>query len=52
MLSTFGCFWAAEGAGVRWPGHELSLLAVLGFFAAAALAFVKALQRQRRLEPV
>ena len=26
MLTSFGCFWAAEGAGVSWPGDELSLL--------------------------
>ena len=23
MLTSFGCFWAAEGAGVHWPGDEL-----------------------------
>jgi uncharacterized membrane protein len=51
MLTTFGCFWSAEGAGVDWPGNELSLLAVLAFFAAAAFALVTALRRQRRPVP-
>jgi uncharacterized membrane protein len=37
LLMTFGCFWAAEGAGVDWPGDELSLLGVLAFFAAVRL---------------
>src|SRR5262249_13562797 len=23
LLTSFGCFWAAEGAGVDWPGDEL-----------------------------
>ena len=30
LLTSFGCFWGAEGAGVHWPGDELSLLAVVG----------------------
>jgi uncharacterized membrane protein len=51
MLTTFGCFWAAEGAGARWPGDEVSLLAVLAFFAAASFGLVRVLQRQRRLLP-
>ena len=32
LLTSFGCFWAAEGAGVDWPGDELSLLGVIAFF--------------------
>ena len=32
LLTSFGCFWGAEGAGVDWPGDELSLLAVIAFF--------------------
>ncbi|HEU5211547.1 MAG TPA: hypothetical protein VFU10_02135 [Gaiellaceae bacterium] len=47
MLTTFGTFWAAEGAGVDWPGDELSLLAVLAFFGAVSWAFVWALRRRR-----
>ena len=23
LLTSFGCFWAAEGAGVDWPGDEV-----------------------------
>lgn len=29
MLTTFGTFWGAEGAGVRWPGGEVALLVLL-----------------------
>jgi uncharacterized membrane protein len=49
MLTTFGCFWAAEGAGVDWPGDELSLLGLLAFLAVASFALVRILRRQRRL---
>jgi uncharacterized membrane protein len=52
MLTTFGTFWAAEGAGVDWPGDELSLLVVLAFFGAASWAFVWALRRRRAGVPV
>ena len=31
MLTTFGIFWGAEGAGVDWPGGDASLPGVLGF---------------------
>jgi uncharacterized membrane protein len=48
MLTSFGCFWAAEGAGVDWPGEELSLLAVIAFFAAVSFLCVRALRRKRR----
>ena len=34
LLTTFGIFWAAEGAGVDWPGDELALLGVLAFVGA------------------
>jgi uncharacterized membrane protein len=51
LLTTFGCFWAAEGAGVDWPGDELSLLGVLAFFGAVSFALVRSLRRRRRLVP-
>jgi uncharacterized membrane protein len=46
LLTSFGCFWAAEGAGVRWPGDELSLLGLIAFLSAASFLFVRALRRQ------
>ena len=47
LLTSFGCFWGAEGAGVDWPGDELSLLAVLGFLGALSFVLVRLLRRQR-----
>jgi uncharacterized membrane protein len=51
LLTTFGCFWAAEGAGVDWPGDELALPGVLAFVSALSLVLVRVLRRQR-LTPV
>src|SRR3981189_3748648 len=31
MLTTFGIFWGAEGAGANWPGGDLALLGILAF---------------------
>jgi uncharacterized membrane protein len=45
MLTSFGTFWGAEGAGVRWPGNDAALLAVIAMFAATALCLVRWLQR-------
>ena len=50
MLTTFGTFWGAEGAGVDWPGGDASLPVVLGFVVLVSLGYVTALRR-RRLAP-
>jgi uncharacterized membrane protein len=47
LLTSFGCFWGAEGAGIDWPGDELSLLGVIAFFGASSFVMVRALRRQR-----
>ena len=47
LLTSFGCFWAGEGAGVDWPGDEVFLLAVVAFFATVSFALVAALRQQR-----
>lgn len=30
LLTTFGTFWSAKGAGVHWPGEDAALLVLLG----------------------
>jgi uncharacterized membrane protein len=47
MLTTFGTFWATEGAGTSWPGDDAALVPILGFFCLASLAAVRMLRRQR-----
>jgi uncharacterized membrane protein len=41
MLTSFGVFWVAEGAGVRWPGSDLFLLALIGLFAATTASGIR-----------
>jgi len=47
MLTTFGIFWAAEGAGAHWPGGDASLPAVLAFVVLLSAAAVAMLKRRR-----
>jgi len=47
MLTTFGIFWGAEGAGVDWPGNDASLPGVLVFVLGVSFGFVTALRRRR-----
>lgn len=46
MLTTFGTFWGAEGAGVHWPGSDLAILGILAFVLLISLGFVASLRRQ------
>jgi uncharacterized membrane protein len=50
MLTSFGTFWGGEGAGVRWPGADGALLAVIGVYAVTAIALVGWL-KQRGAHP-
>ena len=47
MLTTFGIFWSAEGAGADWPGGDASLPGVLIFVIAVSFASVVLLRRRR-----
>jgi len=47
MLTTFGIFWSAEGAGAHWPGEDASLLGVLGFVVLVSVLLVQLLKRER-----
>jgi uncharacterized membrane protein len=45
MLTTFGIFWGAEGAGADWPGSDAALPGVLAFVAALSVVLVRLLRR-------
>ncbi len=46
MLTAFGAFWGAEGAGARWPGGDGALLVLVPAIALFALALVVAFRRR------
>ena len=45
MLTSFGVFWGAEGAGASWPGGDAALLVIVPGVALASLAMVRWLRR-------
>jgi uncharacterized membrane protein len=45
MLTAFGLFWAAEGAGIDWPGADLAIVALVALVGSSALLIVAALRR-------
>jgi uncharacterized membrane protein len=45
MLTSFGVFWGAEGAGASWPGNDAALLAVIPATALVALGYLALLRR-------
>jgi uncharacterized membrane protein len=51
MLTSFGIFWAGEGAGVDWPGSDLAILGIIAYLALVSLVLVRLLRRRRRAAP-
>ena len=45
MLTSFGVFWGAEGAGVTWPGNDAALLAIVPLMALTGLGYTALLRR-------
>ena len=51
MLTAFGTFWGAEGAGAHWPGSDAALLVLVPAIALFALGLVALLRRERAPRP-
>ncbi|HME01866.1 MAG TPA: hypothetical protein VKG38_02405 [Solirubrobacteraceae bacterium] len=46
MLTSFGMFWGAEGAGAKWPGGDTALLVIIPATLVFSLGLVAALRRR------
>jgi uncharacterized membrane protein len=46
MLTTFGIFWAAEGAGIHWPGSDAALIGLLAYVLVTSTLLTAALRRR------
>jgi uncharacterized membrane protein len=44
MLSSFGVFWVGEGAGVHWPGGDLAIPVLVGFWVVVYFAYTALLR--------
>jgi uncharacterized membrane protein len=45
MLTSFGMFWAGEGAGAHWPGSDAALLVIIPALTVLCVAMVAVLRR-------
>ncbi len=52
MLSSFGMFWGAEGAGASWPGGESTLPAIIPGVLIVAVAMVQIVHRTAHPAPL
>ena len=46
MLTSFGVFWVGEGAGVHWPGSDLAIPVLVGFFVVVFFGFTAFMRTQ------
>ena len=46
MLTTFGMFWAGEGAGIDWPGSDAALVGLLAYVLVISTLLTGALRRR------
>jgi uncharacterized membrane protein len=51
MLTSFGTFWSAEGAGASWPGNDAALLVIVPTLALAGFGMVAWLRGAVTREP-
>ncbi len=47
LLTAFGIFWGAEGAGAIWPHADLSLLAIIPFMLLLSFALISYLKARK-----
>jgi uncharacterized membrane protein len=47
MLTSFGTFWGAEGAGASWPGGDAALLVLIPVVAVAAACCIRWLRSRK-----
>jgi uncharacterized membrane protein len=52
MLTSFGIFWSSEGAGIKWPGSDASLLGLIGFVVVASFVLVGVVRRASEVPEV
>ena len=49
MLTSFGIFWGAEGAGVHWPGSDFALFGIIVWISLTSTLQVKWLRQRKKI---
>jgi uncharacterized membrane protein len=48
LLSSFGTFWSVQGLGVSWPGNDLAILVLVGWYLLTAVASIELVRLHAR----
>jgi uncharacterized membrane protein len=48
LLSSFGTFWSVQGLGVSWPGNDLAILLLVGWYLLTAVAGIELVRLHAR----
>ncbi len=48
MLTSFGTFWAAEGAGAVWPGTDFAILVLIVLYLVVAYLLIRTLSARKQ----
>ena len=51
MLTAYGTFWGAEGAGADWPGGDAAILVLIGLAFVTSVALLAATRRRHARLP-
>ena len=49
LLTSFGTFWAGEGAGIDWPGSDAAIVLLLAFYGLASAGLVLWLRHEHEV---
>ncbi|HEX6509325.1 MAG TPA: hypothetical protein VF221_16985 [Chloroflexota bacterium] len=50
LLTSFGTFWGAEGAGISWPGSDPAILGLLAVYSLVSWGYVQLLRQSHAEE--
>ena len=48
LLSSFGTFWSVQGLNVSWPGSDVAILVLIGWYALTAAVYVRLIRQHER----
>jgi Ca2+/H+ antiporter, TMEM165/GDT1 family len=48
LLTSFGTFWSVQGLNVSWPGGDIAILVLIGWYVLTASVYVRLIRQHER----
>src|SRR5438067_1934615 len=48
LLTSFGTFWSVQGLNVSWPGGDVAILVLIGWYVLTASVYVRLIRQHER----